>query len=81
MVISSQPGLHNRFIINLSTARPVHGNNELHQIYRIIPNYTKLHRITPPNANLNMQKSYILTYILIRHVKIVLSCFLWLTIV
>ena len=52
--------------------------------YRItpnLPNYTELYRITPPNSDLNMQKTYFVTYILIRQVKIILSCFLWLTIV
>ena len=54
-----------------SCVESVHGNTELHQIYRI----------TPPNTVINMQKTYFLTYILIRQVKIILSCFLWLTIV
>ena len=43
----------------------VHGNTELHQIYQIIPNYTELYQITPPSTDLNMQKTYFLTYIYI----------------
>ena len=46
-------------IISKTNFHPVHGNTELHEIYQIIPSYTALYRITPPNTDLNMQKTYL----------------------